>query len=174
MFDSDHVARPIAFACAVDLKDRSLERVRNIKIAVSIKSKRVGSRKAITAEHDRVLARIRIIYLSLGWRSDGWNRGYAFNFRRIGEVCRDPLNLGSAKVADINLIISTVKLKPQERCPGKVSMRNKLPIFIKPQQLIRIGTEVESGHVNLFSFRIGGDPFRKTHAVRQRGKSLRC
>src|SRR5262249_17774559 len=55
MFDSDHVARPIAFACAVDLKDRSLERVRNIKIAVSIESKRVGGRKAITAKHDSCL-----------------------------------------------------------------------------------------------------------------------
>src|SRR5262245_41485718 len=132
MFDSDHVARPIAFACAVDLKDRSLERVRNIKIAVSIESKRVGGRKAITAKHDRVLAHIWIIYLSIGWRSAGRNLSHVFNFRRISKVGRNPLNLGSAKVADIDLVIPTVKLKPQERRPAKVSLGDELAVFSKP------------------------------------------
>src|SRR5262245_35090619 len=173
MFDSDHVARPIAFVCAVDLQDRSLERVRYIKIAVSIESKRVGSRKTIAAEHDRVLARIRINYLSLGWRSDRRNRGYVFDLGRISKVGGDPLNLGSAKVADIDLVIPTVKLESQERHPGKVSLGDELAVFSKPQKFVGVGAKVESGHINLSRLRIGRDPFREAHAVRQRNESFR-
>src|SRR5215475_10937862 len=161
MFDSDHVARPIAFLCAVDLQDRSLERVRYIKIAVSIESKRVGSRKTIAAEHDRVLARIRIGYLSIGWRSDGWNRGYVFNFGRISKVGRDPLNLGSAEVADVDFVVPIAKLKSQKRSLTKVSLRDELTILIKPQKCVPVGIEwskVEGGHINLTSLSIGRDP----------------
>src|SRR5262245_22003939 len=173
MFKLGRLARCLAFVRLIDSEDCSLEGVRYIKIAVSIESKRVGGRKASTAEHDRVLARIRIIYLSNRWRSDGWNRGYVFNFRRISKVGRDPLNLGSAKVADIDLVIPTVKLKPQERRPGKISLRDELPIFVKPQKFIRVGTEIESGHINFFRLGIGGDPFWETHSFWQCNESLR-
>src|SRR4030095_17166199 len=37
---------------------------------------------------------------------------------------------------------------------------------------IAVGTTVEGSNINLFSLRIGGDPLREAHAVRQRDESL--
>ena len=136
----------VAFVRIINPEDRSLEGVRYIKIAVSIESKSVGGGKIIAAEYDRVLAHIRIIYLS---RATGGPMGGIEATSSISVVSvkfgRDPLNLGSAEVADINLVVPRVKLKSQERSPTKISLGDKLAIFIKPQKFIAVGTKVEGG-----------------------------
>src|SRR5262245_8722322 len=173
MLDSGHRARCVAFVRMINSKDRSLEGVRYVKIAAFIEGQGVGRGKAVS-KRDVVLGSVRIAHRARRRRPNPGNSSDVFDLRCSVKLGFDPLNLGSAKVADIDLVVPRVKLKPQERSPTKLDLGNQITIFLKPQKLVGVGTKVEGGHVNLFSFRIGGDPFRKTNAVRQRDESLRC
>src|SRR5262245_6224884 len=167
MFDSGHRARRVALVCMINSKNRPLEGVRYIKIAAFVEGKGVGRGKVV-GKRNVVLGSVRIAHRARRRRSNTGNSSNVFDLRCSVKLGFDPLNLGSAKVSDIDLVVRSVKLKSQERSPTKLYLGNQLTIFLKPQKLVSVGTKVEGGHINLAGFRIGGDPFREAHAVRQR------
>ena len=69
MCDSGHLARRVAFVRIIDPEDRSLERIRYVKIAASIEGKSVGRRKIILPNMIVSWLSVRVIYLSIGRRA---------------------------------------------------------------------------------------------------------
>ena len=82
----------VAFVRIIDPKDRSLERIRYVKIAVAIEGKSVR-RWNVIAEYDRVLAPVWVIDVSIGWRSYAWNRSNVLDRCRDFEIGGYTLNL---------------------------------------------------------------------------------
>src|SRR5262245_42584615 len=177
MFDSYHAARPIAFVRGVDLEDRSLERVRYIKIAAVIKGERVR-RWSVVAKKDRVLAAVWVTDVSLGRRSYALNRSNVFNGRGLFEVRGYALNLRClshkrSHVSDVNLLVPRVKLNSQKGRLAEISLGDELAVFSKSQKFVGVGAKIESGYINFSRLGIGGDPFRETRAFWQRNESFR-
>src|SRR5262245_37834955 len=93
MFDGSHRARRVAFVYIIDPEDRSLERVRYIKITARVKSERVR-RWSIISKKDCVLAAVGITDVSFEWRSYVRNRRNVLNGRRgVFEIGGYTLNL---------------------------------------------------------------------------------
>src|SRR5262245_55907602 len=124
MFHKVHRARGRALLRIINPEDRSLKRVRYVKIAVPIEGKGVWRGKIIAAKNNRVVATVRIIHRSIGRRPDPWYRSHVLGLRFVVKVGIDPLNLGNTKVADIDLIVPRVKLESQERRSLKIALRD--------------------------------------------------
>src|SRR4030095_8486224 len=95
MFHKVHRAGRRALVCIVNPKDRSLERVRYIKVTMTVKSETVRG-WGVIAKDDRVLPSVRVAYGSVGRQSYNiiiWDESNVLNGRRVVEIGRYTLNL---------------------------------------------------------------------------------
>jgi len=65
-----------------------------------------------------------------------------------------------------------IELQAEQWCHTEIALRDQVAVFSEPQELVRVGPEVERADVDLARRRIGGDALGVAHAVRQDGKLL--
>src|SRR5206468_5649220 len=122
----DDGARRGAVDGVVDPEDGALERIRDEEVAVLLEGQRVRSRDAVAPEDDGVGAAVGIALGSRGRRSDLRERRHVLDQRRRREVGWDPLDLGRAEVADVDLAVRSIELEPEERHAPEILRRLQL------------------------------------------------